>query len=168
MNLAGLLWQTGDPESSLRNYEEALDLAREQGEKAHEAAALACLSVIHRNIGGYKKSIRCGKEALELLENLEDPQAEAYVLTSLAASHGELGHHPSALTCLKRSLRLRREIGDSEGEIGVLRDLSEVYERLGDTNRARNSSEAARLKENMSENGCALHRIERSNKCHGA
>ena len=109
MNMAGLRWRTGDPEGSARDYEEALKLASEHGEAAHEAAALASLSVVYRDLGRLKESLRCGREALELLRDLEDLQAEAYVLSSLAESHQRLGHHPSALSCLKRSLRLRRE-----------------------------------------------------------
>ncbi len=36
--LAGLRWRIGDPEGSARGYEEALELAREHGEAAYEAA----------------------------------------------------------------------------------------------------------------------------------
>jgi tetratricopeptide (TPR) repeat protein len=87
MNMAGLRWRTGAPESSARHYEEALKIAREHGEAAHEAAALASLSVVHRDLGRLKESLRCGREALELLRDVEDLQAEAYVLSSLAESH---------------------------------------------------------------------------------
>jgi len=143
MNVAGLRWRTGDPEGSARHYEEALKLAREHGGAAHEAAALASLSVVHRDLGRLKESLRYGKEALRLLQDLDDPQAEAYVLSSLAESHLGLGHPPSALSCLKRSLRLRRKIGDKEGEAGVLRDLAEVYEDLGDADSARKARKEA-------------------------
>ena len=150
MNMAGLRWRTGNPEGSARHYEEALNIAREHGEAAHEAAALASLSVVHRDLGRLKESLRCGREALELLQGLEDPQAEAYVLSSLAESHLGLGHHPSALSCLKRSLRLRRKVGDKEGEVGVLHDLAKVYEDLGDTDLARKTREEAASKEGTS------------------
>ena len=118
MNMAGLRWRTGDPEGSARHYEEALKIAREHGEAAHEAAALASLSVVHRELGCLKESLRCGRGALALLRDVKDLQAEAYVLSSLAESHLGLGHHPSALSCLKRSMRLRRKVGDKEGEVG--------------------------------------------------
>lgn len=146
MNLAGLRWREGDNEDSAHHYGEALGLAREHGEAVHEAAALASLSVVYRDLGSLKGSVRCGKEALELLRSLEDAQTEAYVLTSLAESYSRLGHHPSALSCLKRSLRLRREIGDLEGEIGVLHDLARIYEQLGDTNKVRGAAEEAASK----------------------
>ena len=58
----------------------------------HEAAALASLSVVYRDLGSLKESVRCGKEALELLRSLEDTRTEAYVLTSLAESYSRLGH----------------------------------------------------------------------------
>ena len=122
---------------STRHCEEALKLAREHGAAAQEAAALASLSVVHRDLGRLKESLRCGREALELLRGVEDLQAEAYVLSSLAESHLGLRQHPSALSCLKRSLRLRRKIGDKEGEVGALHDLARVYEELGDTDLAR-------------------------------
>ncbi len=143
MKMAGLRWRRGDPESSAGHYEEALRLAREHGEAAHEAAALASLSVVHRDLGRLKESLRCGREALELLRGVEDLQAEAYVLSSVAESHRRLEHYPSAISCLRRSLRLRRKIGDREGEVGVLHDLAEVHEDLGDTVLARKVREEA-------------------------
>lgn len=150
MNMAGLRWRMMDPERSASHYEEALKLARELGKAAHEVAALASLSVVHRNLGRLKESLRCAREALELLRSVDDLQAEAYVLSSLAESHLRLGHRPSTLSCLKRSLRLRRKIGDEGGEIGVLHDLAEVYEGMGDTNLARRAREEAALKEGTS------------------
>ncbi len=143
MSIAGLRWRTGDPEGSARDYEEALRLAREHGEAAHEAAALASMSVVYRDLGRLKESVRHGRAALELLRNLDDSQAEAYVLSSLAESHHKLGQHPSALTYLKRSLRLRREIGDREGEVGVLHDLSRVYEALDEADLSRKARKEA-------------------------
>jgi tetratricopeptide (TPR) repeat protein len=150
MNMAGLRWRTGDPEGSARHYEEALKIAREHGEAAHEAAALASLSVVHRELGCLKESLQCGRGALELLRDVEDLQAEAYVLSSLAESHLGLGHRPSALSCLKRSLRLRRKVGDKVGEVGVLYDLAKVYEDLGDKDLARKAREEAASKEGIS------------------
>jgi len=161
MGSAGLRWRTGSLEGSARDYEEALELAREQQEAATEAAALASLSVVYRGLGRLKESVRCGKEALALLRELEDPQAEAYTLTSLAQSHCELGHHPSALSCLKRSLRLRREVGDGEGEAKTLRDLAGVHEALGEVEQAGEASERAERKENELGGACSLFSLER-------
>lgn len=146
MNLAGLRWRTGDAERSAQDYKEALDLARGRDEAAHEAAALASLSVVYRDLDLLRESVRYGKEAIELLQNLDDPQAEAYVLSSLADTHVRLGNYPSALSRLKRSLRLRRTVGDLEGEIGVLCDLSAVYGKLEDPDKARDAREKAMLK----------------------
>lgn len=151
MNLAGLRWKMGVPEDSARHYEEVLDLAREHGEPEHRGAALASLSVVYRELGRLRESIRSGKQAIELLRGLDDPQAEAYVLTSVAESHHALGHHSSALSCLKRSLRLRRRIGDDEGEVGALYDISSVHESLGDAERAREASEEASSKRELSQ-----------------
>jgi len=143
LELAGLRWRTGEPEASAHDYEEALELSREHKETAHEAAALASLSVVYRELGFLRESLRRGRAARDLLREPEDLQTEAYVLTSLADSYASLGHYPSALSCLKRSIRLRREVGDKEGEAGALRDLAGVYEKLGDADRARASAEEA-------------------------
>lgn len=137
LGLAGLRWRARNPEGAARDYEEALDLAREHGEAAHEVVAFMSLSVVYRDLDRLGESVRCGRAALELLRDLEDPWAEAYLLSSLAESYRKLGHHPSVLSCLKRSLRLRRKIGDEEGAIGVLQDLARVYEDLGDPEHAR-------------------------------
>lgn len=156
MRRAGLRWRMGSLEDSARDYGEALDLARMQGEKAHEAAALASLSVVHRDLGALRESLRNSRETLELLRNLEDSQAEAYVLSSMAESHAKLGHHSSALSCLRRSLRLRQKIGDKEGEIGVLHDLAKVYESRGDSERSSDASEEAMSKREALEENCEV------------
>lgn len=140
---AGLRWRMGDLEDSARDYGKALELARMQDETTHEAAALASLSVVHRDLGRPREALRHGREALGLLRDLGDTQTEAYVLTSLAGSHEKLGHYPSALSCLKRSLRLRRKIGDKKGEAGVLYDLAKIYESLGDPDRSSKAAEEA-------------------------
>jgi hypothetical protein len=44
---------------------------------------------------------------------------------------------------------LRRKLGDAEGEVGTLRDLAAVYEKLGDADRDRASSEEAARKARM-------------------
>jgi DNA-binding SARP family transcriptional activator len=151
LDLSGLRWRMGDLEGSARGYEETLDLARGHGDSAQEAAALASLGVVYRDLGRLQDSLRSGRAALRLLRDLDDLQAEAYVLTSMAESYVGLGHYPSALSCLRRSLRLRRKIGDTEGEVGVLRDLAEVYEKLGDAGRARASLEEAERKQGVRE-----------------
>lgn len=156
MRRAGLRWRTGNFEGSARDYEEALELARSQGEPAREVAALASLSVVYRNLGRLQESIRSGRAALKLLRGLEDPQPEAYVLSSLAESHEELGHYPSALSYLKRSLRLRRKIGDTEGEVGALYDLARIYENLGDMDRSNDASDEAIVKREALEEGRAV------------
>jgi hypothetical protein len=69
----------------------------------------------------------------------------------MADSHVWLEDYPRALSCLRRSLRLRGKIGDMESEIGVLRDLAEVYEKLGDTDRARASLEETARKQTTPE-----------------
>lgn len=151
LNLSGLCWRTGDPEGSAQGYEEALALAREHDDSDQEAAALASLGVVYRSMGRFEDSLRSGRAALELLRNLDDLQAEAYVLTSMADSHAALEDYPSALSCLRRSLRLRRKIGDEEGEVGTLKDLAEIYEKLGDEEHARTSSEEAAWKQKAQE-----------------
>ncbi len=146
LGMAGLCWRTGRLEESARGYEEVLELAQARGEASHEAAALASLSVVYRDLDLLRESLRRGREASILLRDLGDIQAEAYVLKSLAESYGRCGHYSSALSCLRRSLRMRRRIGDDEGEIVVLYDLAKVYDSLGDAEAASASFEEATQK----------------------
>ena len=160
LQLSGLCWRTGDLEGSASGYEEALQMAREQGETVHQAAALASLSVVYRDLERLRESIRYGQAARKLLKNLEDFQGEAYILSSLAESHNALGRCKSALSCIKRSLHLRQQIGDQEGELKALRYMAEVYEKLGDEARAWEASkEAARKEEELQ----AVYNMERGN-----
>jgi tetratricopeptide (TPR) repeat protein len=151
LGMAGLCWRTGRLEESARGYEEVLELAQARGEASHEAAALASLSVVYRDLDLLRESLRRGREARILLRDLGDLQAEAYVLKSLAESYGRCGHYSSALSCLRRSLRLRRRIGDEKGEIVVLYDLTKVYNSLGDVEAASASFEEAAQKERVLE-----------------
>jgi tetratricopeptide (TPR) repeat protein len=152
LGIAGLMWRMGKLEDSASRYEEALDLAHARSETAHEAAALASLGVVYRDLGRLRESVRYGRGALRLLRDLNNPQTEAYLLSSLAESHRRQKHYPSALSCLRRSLRLRRKIGDGRGEVGVLEDLAKIHEDIGEWDAARFfSEEAASKKEALEE-----------------
>lgn len=160
LEAGGLLWKMKDMESSASRYEEALYLARKHEDLSHEASALASLSVVYRDQGGFWESLRCGRRAVELSRELEDYQAEAFVLTSLADSYFELGHYKNALSCLERSSLLRQQTGDTRGEVGALRDMAKVYESLDDEDRAQAALREAARKDEMLQNIAPVRHIE--------
>nr|MDQ3397922.1 tetratricopeptide repeat protein [Deinococcota bacterium] len=128
MERAALYWHQKRYEPARRDYQQARHYAKEAGQAEREAAALASLGVVLRDMGRYQESIDLSLEALDKLKALKDQQAEGYVLASLAGSYRLLGKLPEARACLEASLKLRRRLGDTAGEAKISYELSELNE----------------------------------------
>ena len=128
MERATLHWQQKAFEASRDDFQKACALAVQDGDVSREAAALASLGVVYRELAQPDRSIETSLEALEVVTRLGDAQAESYVLTSLARSYRSCHRLPEARDCLERSLHLRRDFGDLAGEEEVRRELGSLIE----------------------------------------
>ena len=85
----------GRPREAIRINQEALSIARENGDKESEARILNNLALIHQNLAEYREAIRFGKESLDLRAPT-DHQGRAISLTNLGNIHEAQGDKEEA------------------------------------------------------------------------
>jgi predicted ATPase len=121
--LAEALQSAGRLEEALPNYQEAIALAREVGDRRREGIALASLGVLN----GVRGRVEEGAVALEMALGLarEDGNRcrEGITLGNLATLHSNQGRMEEALRNCQEALAIHREVGNRRGEGLVLGNL---------------------------------------------
>ncbi|HEV2377764.1 MAG TPA: tetratricopeptide repeat protein [Streptosporangiaceae bacterium] len=109
----------------------ALKAARDRGDQAAQASALASLGAFHGRQGRYEEATRCHREALALARAAGDKLAQARALGNLALVHDEQGRYPQSARCQSQALALYRDLDDVTGQAISLSNLGLVYLRQG-------------------------------------
>jgi tetratricopeptide (TPR) repeat protein/DNA-binding XRE family transcriptional regulator len=109
----------------------ALNAARDRGDQAAQASALASLGVFHGRQGRYDEATRCHREAFTLACASGDQLAQARALGNLALVHDEQGRYPESVRCQRQALVLYRDLGDGTGQAISLSNLGLIYLRQG-------------------------------------
>lgn len=131
------LWWQGNLEHSHQRLEEALALAREQGDVQGEAASLHYLGTVLYFLGDCHSARDHLEKALSLRRALADRRGEATSLGNLVAVYDGLGDLARGKTCSQRALEIARAIGDRRGEAQALSNLASICHALGDLMTAR-------------------------------
>lgn len=97
-----------DPMKAHQFAGQALELARELGDRAAESKALWNLLVMNRYAGKYDEAIRYGEAALALSRELDLQEQMAFILTDLGAVYMSLGQLALARTLLEEARPLWR------------------------------------------------------------
>jgi CHAT domain-containing protein/tetratricopeptide (TPR) repeat protein len=143
----------GQYQKAIDAYEGALNVARQDGNRAIEAASLEGLSNTYDSLGQVDQADRYRQEARVIggeLGNLSsDPESalaraqatgdragESRALISLGDGYVARGEHPQALTNYQAGLSIAREIGIRREESLALVGLGDTYQGLGDTPQA--------------------------------
>src|SRR5205085_719180 len=137
---------SGDYESALANYEQALKLSGD-----HPAAYL--LSKIYNNLAGTYWFLRRPHEGIHYLEKAIGLYERAEHKANAAAGYNNLGINliligdwQRAQEALARALALAREVSDSSGPVSMALDaLGELHMLRGDLDEARSVLEGARV-----------------------
>lgn len=119
-------------QASLKQYEEALRLWREVGDRAAEARALESLGKLYHRKGEFRQSLSEHEHALALRRELGDRAGEAASLFNVGLARVSLGEPRPALEAIEQSLALRRAAGDRVGESSALSQLGAIHTSLGD------------------------------------
>jgi len=137
LTLIGLgYWRVGRSREALSYLEEALDGARESGNRNTESYVLNALGLVCRALGRFADALSYLEQALELARETGDRNSEGLVLVVLGTACRGMGRYADAVRYLELALVTARETGDrtSEGYVRV---------NLGDVLSARGMHEAA-------------------------
>ncbi|MDP8922862.1 MAG: tetratricopeptide repeat protein [Chloroflexota bacterium] len=142
--LGGLAYHQQDHAHVTAALEDAVDLARELGDRPGIGHALVTLSYLARARGDLDRSRAQGEEALRLFEEVGDDYGAWRALQSLGETTTMLGDYGRARRYLQQSLDMSRSAGDPRGVAQALRVLGQVAYRQGDLEQA-----AAYLEESL-------------------
>jgi DNA-binding SARP family transcriptional activator/tetratricopeptide (TPR) repeat protein len=134
VELAATLFRYMDPAGHLSEavtiHGYARDAARQTGDVAAEARALANLATSELRQGDYRHAARHLEQALTLSHQIGDSGAEARALGNLGVLAFWQGRYAQAADYYEQALRLSREIGNRTGEATALTNLAGAQVRL--------------------------------------
>ncbi len=123
-NMAEVYRQTGQPQQSLRLYEQALPLMREVGDRAGEATTLNNMALVYQQTGQPQQALKLYEQALPLRREMGNRAGEATTLNGLAYLYQDLNRYTEAEKAFEQSIVLEQQTSHRDGEIAGLFGLS--------------------------------------------
>ena len=115
MTLGDAHQQLGESDAAIRDYSQALDLARANND-GNEAVVLYKLGYAQLDSGDAEEAIDTWEEALTLFREQNRRNYEGRVLGGLGAAFGELGRWQEAISYHTSALHIAREVADRDEE----------------------------------------------------
>lgn len=133
----------GEQDAAKQSLVEALDLARELGNKKEEAFALNNLGILAMMIGEYAQAKQYYEASLALKRELGEPNAIAITLVNLIQIAYLLGEYAQGIALAQETIALSQSPGDKDRLASSEYFLGEIYRALRDFEAARHHYEAA-------------------------
>lgn len=125
------LYSEQGPRAALPEFERALELYRQEGNRLGEAIVLGLIGNCHKRFGDFPKALDHLNRALAMKRELGDRVEEGKTLSHLGLVYWEMGDYPRAIEQLTGSIAIARETGNKQLEGSALNNLSLVYDELG-------------------------------------
>lgn len=123
--------------------ERALVLARAAGETVFEEETLTALGTLAWHMGELATAVDLHRQALEIRERANDPWKSARSRLNIGISLLYLGDYRAAETVFSSALSVFRSTRDFRGQSICLNNIGNLFERMGDTGRARENLDTA-------------------------
>jgi tetratricopeptide (TPR) repeat protein len=137
LNELGLhLMLLGQNQEALDQFQRALSIVRDLGDKRGQGVALGNLGAAYGNLGDIRKAVEFHERALAMAREIGDKLGEAQDLGNLANACQQLGNTTKAIEFYEASLFLHRKLCDRRGEGMTLGNLGLVYADLGEPRKA--------------------------------
>ncbi|MEN6317194.1 MAG: CHAT domain-containing protein [Syntrophaceae bacterium] len=136
MGAGALAFSRGHFDDAAKNFEDALRLYDQEGNKSKQCETLIMLSQTNQYVGYYKKSLQNLEKALSLAKELNDGRQTSAALGSLGNVYLGIGSTDLAFTHLNQGLMLARESGYSDIAAPILNNLGNLYESQNKHNEA--------------------------------
>ncbi|MGH2586486.1 MAG: ATP-binding protein, partial [Dehalococcoidia bacterium] len=127
----------GDLTAARALYEESLDFARAEGDRAATALALNQLGIVSLFEGDFTAARTLFEQSLTIRRAIGDTFGMARTLNNLGLLAREQGDIATARTFYEQSMPLMRAAGDRRGVAGVLLNLGTIARDQGDLAAAR-------------------------------
>ncbi|RAS62598.1 DNA-binding SARP family transcriptional activator [Lentzea atacamensis] len=128
---------------ALEHGRRALEIYRNCGHLAGEAAALNQVGWYLCQLGSHRRALVACEEALVRHRGIGDWTGEAVTWDSLGFIHHNMGANARAIECYERALALYRELGDVFENAATLTRLADTHLAEGETSAARDALRSA-------------------------
>jgi DNA-binding SARP family transcriptional activator/Tfp pilus assembly protein PilF len=109
----------------------AIEAARQTGDRASEVTALTNLGCVYETWGRYEQAADQFQQALTIARDSGNRAAEARALHNAGAVHWQQGMTDDAIRFFQQALTIGRETGDNTIEASVLNNLGHIFQRQG-------------------------------------
>lgn len=145
-NLGEISYSKGDLLKSSEQFEAALKIFREIGDRKGEARAHLFVGYISGGLSDREKAVAEITQALGLYRAVGNKSGEGLCLTALGLSRSPKGNEDKAIRLHREASVIFRSIGDGQSEAIALNGVGQAYENLKDYSTALdNYREALRL-----------------------
>jgi tetratricopeptide (TPR) repeat protein len=145
-NLGEISYSKGDLLKSSEQFDKALKIFREIGDRKGEARAHLFVGYISGGLGDPEKAVAEITQALGLYRAVGNKSGEGLCLTVLGLSRSPKGNEEEAIRLHREARIIFRSIGDGQSEAIALNGVGQAYENLKDYSTALdNYREALRL-----------------------
>ena len=117
---------------AIDEYEIALEIFKEIGDKAGESTCYRNLGVAYGSLGDFRKAIEFNENSLKIAKEIGDKAGESKCYTNLGVAYDDLGDFKKAIVFLENSLKIAKEIGDKAGESNCYENLGIIYNKLNE------------------------------------
>ncbi|NJL46405.1 MAG: CHAT domain-containing protein [Leptolyngbyaceae cyanobacterium SM2_5_2] len=121
------LLQQSNYQKMVATCTDAVNAARDVGDRQGETHVLINLTSAYGSMGQYEKAIDQAQAALQLAQTLADRQTETYSLINLANLHRLATHYPAAIEYSHQAQQLAQSLGDRQSEAYALINLASTY-----------------------------------------
>lgn len=138
-----ILMRLGDPDGAQRQFDLALDLARQNGSAMGVTICLMEQGEMELDRGNPEAAIGHYEQALEKAEELGAAGPQAAILHGSALAHRRLSHTKEALDLFSQALKIRERLKNRHGEAQTLAELAAALNGCGRYDEARTYGERA-------------------------
>ena len=117
MGRAVTLQKLGENQKAIEYLEQALQIAREMGDRQNEGIHLGNLGNAYTNLGEYRKAIKYHEQALQIAREIGDRKVEGSNLGNLGSAYANLGEYQKAKDFYLQSIDILEAIGSPNAEI---------------------------------------------------
>jgi tetratricopeptide (TPR) repeat protein len=130
--LGVLLYVQGNYAEALRQFQRALKLAEELGDRAGVARSLRQLGLLHQARGEYSEAQQRYEQSLRIKEEFGSRAGVASTLHQLGMLHQDRGEYGEAQQRYEQSLRIEEELGNRAGVASTLHQLGMLHQDRGE------------------------------------
>lgn len=135
-HLGEITYSKGDFFKSSKQFEEALKLFDEIGDRAGQARAHLFIGLIAGGLGIPEKVVSELSQSLNLYRAVKDKRGEGLALTALGLSHSLSRHEEHAIKKHRKAIDIFHAIGDQQSEAVAVNGVGQAYQNLEDYSNA--------------------------------